>query len=198
MTAPFTESLVFAFHQVRDEGSRIVFRESLRDLTPPEDDGDELKGPSFFDQEIRGELMAFKVASKLHVKGRFETEIHPPCDRCGDRIALPVSGEFEFFLLPDKLKGDFSDELEEDSHFSHFDGIRVDLRPLLREAVLLEIPIRFVDLKPNGDCRVCGKSLQDLLDAQNPDFEVAQTSKNSSLAKALEGRGPTQDPKKTR
>lgn len=111
-----------------------------------------------FTEPVSGELSVFRVGSKAHVKGRFETLVTGDCDRCGEPLQLPMKANFEYFLVPENDDEGHWDDVGEDSYFSHFDGERLDLRPLLREALILELPMRFVLLDESGACQVCPKA----------------------------------------
>jgi uncharacterized protein len=211
-------SLHFGIQQIGDEGAHIVFSEKIRNLCLPgdEDAPYEKELETHFPSPISGEIDAFRVGTKLHVRGFFETDYLGPCDRCGVESKVHLKGPWELFLMP---KSEFSDydtdggkfrhgKPGEDDHddvdFGEFDGQTVDLRPFLREEVVLQEPMKILcshDCK--GLCLNCGADLNVAACApgcssQRVEIETEQDrlsshDEKSSLAEAFKKRAQKKD-----
>jgi uncharacterized protein len=117
-----------------------------------------------------------KVSGGVLLDARFNADLVAPCKRCLAEVDLAVPVAFTLNFVPLNLlekdeadieeKGDKGDN--EGSFKLHnvndepFDGKRIDLDPILREQVLLALPISVVcrdDCK--GLCSVCGQNLNE-------------------------------------
>ncbi len=98
---------------------------------------------------------------EIRIRGSLSVAIEVACDRCLEAVEFPVAKNFELFYQPaGDYQGGGEEELEEvDSEIAYYDGDRLDLNEILREVVLLALPMRFVcgdDCK--GICPGCGKN----------------------------------------
>jgi uncharacterized protein len=113
-----------------------------------------------------------KVSGSVLLKGEFLLRVLAPCKRCIVDVPLEVPVAFNLTLIPNNVpkKRDEEDEEAEsegsfdleDAETEPFDGKTIDLDPILREQVLLALPISVVcreDCK--GLCLVCGQNLND-------------------------------------
>lgn len=123
----------------------------------------------------RLKAMVRKVSGGVLLVGEFRADVRAPCKRCLDevRASLPVS--FVLSLVP---RGLAAHELEqtadderlqragsfrlEDADREWFDGKTIDLDPILREQVLLALPMNLVCREScRGLCPVCGANLNE-------------------------------------
>jgi uncharacterized protein len=138
-------------------------REEVSDLLDDVEEGYELAEDTL-ELEIRVERMAESVRVRSDIEARFRYE----CGRCLRERTYGIDDELEFFLMPREEFEDTYDvgeeeeiELEaEDMDVSFFSGEVIDLEPLFREAMLLELPT--LALCPPEDREGCDEALQEL------------------------------------
>lgn len=80
---------------------------------------------------------------RLHV--RFESEASFRCGRCNEMKKITVAGEDDWvYMLRSEFDTKYSDEevelVEEDLDVSFYEGEVLDLDPIIREAIILELP----------------------------------------------------------
>ena len=101
------------------------------------------------------------TATPCSCPARLPARPRPECARCLDGFALPLAGEVEgYFLL------DARDESPEDMDDDEFDVLPedhvIDLEPLLKAALLLELPlVPLCDEECRGLCPSCGANLNE-------------------------------------
>jgi uncharacterized protein len=210
-------SLHFGVHQIPDEGCQIRFSERMRDLCLPGDEQAtyEKDLEEHFSKPITGELQAFRVGTKLHVRGFFETLYSGECDRCGSESQVSLKSPWELFLMP---KSEFSTYDSDGGKFRHgkpgrddhvdfgeYDGKTVDLRPFLREEVVLQAPMRIL-CRPDckGLCLNCGTDLNKAscppgCESHQVEIETEEDRRishdeKSSLAEAFARRSKKKEP----
>ncbi len=103
---------------------------------------------------VMGSLGEIRVSGHLNV--RMETE----CDRCLEPAACPIDTDFTLFYRP--VEDGYGDEKEidlDEAEMGFYDGDGIDLNEVLREQVILSMPMQKVcspDCK--GMCPVCGQN----------------------------------------
>ncbi len=117
-----------------------------------------------------------RVSGGVLLEGRFEASVVAPCKRCVIEVRLKLPVAFTLNLVPEELleasavEGEEDDEANEragsfdlaDADQEPFDGKTIDLDPIVREQVLLALPISVVcheDCK--GLCTLCGQNLNE-------------------------------------
>lgn len=118
-----------------------------------------------------------RVGSGVLLKGEFTAEVVVPCRRCVVDVALSLPTSFTLNLVPENLARDLGvdDEGEDDGRTERggsfrlddaeqdvFNGKVIDLDPIVREQLLLALPMFTVctdDCK--GLCTVCGQNLNE-------------------------------------
>lgn len=108
------------------------------------------------DAPLRGDLRAEAVVEGILVTGPLSGEMAGSCARCLKKVAGGISVELcELFVAPGhEVPG------EEEAYEVH--GFEIDLEPMLRDAVVLALPLKpvcKVDCK--GLCARCGKDLNE-------------------------------------
>jgi len=103
---------------------------------------------------------------EVRIKGSLKVSMEAPCDRCLEPARVPVDRDFDLRYFPaDQLPEGGEDALnEEASDIAYYDGNRLELNDVLREVVLLALPMRFVCSEScKGICPTCGqnRNLQD-------------------------------------
>lgn len=116
-----------------------------------------------------------KIRSGVLLKGQMNVDLSTPCKRClrDSHLTLPIS--FTLNLVPEKRIAGASSEGEDDASGEStgsfdlgdadqevFDGKTIDLYPILREQVLLALPLTVVCQENcRGLCSVCGQNLNE-------------------------------------
>lgn len=106
-----------------------------------------LEGTEYhFVAPLAGELDVGLAGTTVRVRGLLETRIEYECGRCLETRQLPLRFDSEFVLMAKSewksaYEGEEEVELEaDDMDVSFYEGEDLDLEPLVREAVLLELP----------------------------------------------------------
>jgi uncharacterized protein len=127
-----------------------------------------------------------KVSGRVFVTGRFSAQLSCPCKRCTTDVPVPIDIEFSLRMVQEAPRREGEDgaesppprrtkqqKKEDDGQSLYassfeldeidaepFDGKTIDLDPVVREQVLLALPVSVVckeDCK--GLCTVCGQDL---------------------------------------
>ncbi len=113
--------------------------------------------------EIRARIK--RHGERVELRGHLSARTEVDCDRCLKTINLPVETNFEAVYLPAASIGSNSDddaveeaELQiEDLNVSTFDGETIDVDELVREQILLALPVRALCAEDcQGLCPACG------------------------------------------
>ena len=122
---------------------------------------------------------------EIRVRGHAEVEIEAACDRCLEPAKVPVDSEFDLFYRPlEKVDTHGEIHLEEgEIELSFYEGDSLELREVLREFVLLSMPMRMVCSEEcRGLCPICGENRN-----QKPcDCKVAAHDERLAALKTLE------------
>lgn len=98
-------------------------------------------------------LDAQKAGDDVVLQGSLSAALRTPCARCNGPMRLDVAAPFVQHLTPRPAAGELPEELEltpEDLELEHYAGDEIALDALVREAILLEVPMR--PLHPEGGC----------------------------------------------
>lgn len=108
----------------------------------------------------------YKTCGNVQVGGGVEVDLTPPCDRCLEPFDRHLSVPVEVTLSPaDEVatEGEEDEEVElteDDLNFSFYEGDEIDLGDLIRQFLLLEVPIRHLCAEDcKGLCPHCGENL---------------------------------------
>lgn len=107
--------------------------------------------------EVSGTLLL--KGKRALVQGRLSANTEVDCDRCLSLVAIPIEAQFSVQYVT-RLEYESSQAValeEEDMAFSVFDDQAIDIDQLVREQVLLTVPVRALcreDCK--GLCPSCG------------------------------------------
>jgi uncharacterized protein len=123
----------------------------------------------FLDPKLKqkGPLKASGVAElvidllgEIRVKGHVKVQMEADCDRCLEPAACPIDADFELYYRP--VTEGYGEEKaidEGEAEMGFYEGDGVELNDVLREFVLLTLPMQRVcgeDCK--GICPVCGQN----------------------------------------
>lgn len=98
-------------------------------------------------------LDAQKAGDDVVLQGTLKVAVLAPCARCNTPVRLEIDTPFTQHLTPRPSAQELPEELEltpEDLELEHYAGDEIVLDALVREAILLEIPMR--PLHPEGQC----------------------------------------------
>jgi uncharacterized protein len=166
--------MVIHIDQIRDAGYRVDEPLTAAQL-------DETLAAEGHDTGFRalgeGRLQATlrKLGGGVFLDGKVEVTLKAPCKRCLDDVKVPLATAFQINLVPEaKLPRGEEDDEEADAKGEGeragsfdlekadeevFDGKNIDLDPIVREQVLLAVPMSAVCREDcQGLCPVCGKN----------------------------------------
>jgi uncharacterized protein len=108
--------------------------------------------------EGQAELLS-NTLGEMRITGRVRAEIETDCDRCLDLVHRSIDSEFDLFYRPTPDK-DAPHELAIDAgeaEIGFYDGEGIELAEVLREYVLLSLPMQQVCKEAcQGICPQCG------------------------------------------
>ena len=107
--------------------------------------------------EVRGRIR--RAGKEVELLGKLHTKLEAVCGRCLQPVELPITTEFnERFVRTVSWAAEEQHELQaEDLNLAVFDGEGIELDDLVREELLLALPVNVLcreDCK--GLCPVCG------------------------------------------
>ena len=93
-------------------------------------------------EPVRGVFQVEKSGDRVSVRGTVQSRAHLECARCLREFALPLSAPLMVYAerTGSSSRGE-EEELERGDYMLFHDGRRLDLREMIREALLLELPI---------------------------------------------------------
>ena len=104
---------------------------------------------------VAAHLDISRAGETISVRGKLDGDIKLPCTRCLSEAHVPVAIPLRAVVGPESMGAEESldDEIE---YFNH-DGEVVDLEPVLRETLILAIPMAALcQPECKGLCPVCG------------------------------------------
>ncbi len=118
-----------------------------------------IKNPLHLDAHVR------KVEDEISIEGRISAHIEMTCARCLKRHNECIGGTFEIICRPQPEEQQDRDEIELDEtdlSVSYYEGGTLDLSEVLREQLLLLLPVKPL-CKPDcaGLCPSCGKDINE-------------------------------------
>jgi uncharacterized protein len=104
-------------------------------------------------ENFRGEVRVNRVVQGVLIQGDFQVEAQAECVRCLEDFLQPLHAEFDELYAFKEEDADESGQLLPETAF-------IDLSPVVREYLLLEMPIS-PQCKPDcrGLCETCGANL---------------------------------------
>ena len=109
-------------------------------------------------------MVYYRSGRDIFFRGSFAGSLGGRCSRCLRTYSFPLSKEFDFVLSPDPSQSSRKvEELKkEDLGLSYYSSPEINLAPLLREQVMLALPIRPLCRENcRGLCGGCGVNLND-------------------------------------
>ena len=128
---------------LKSPGTVFPFEQSF-DFEPTDFIGEEL---NFSDAKIKGEF--FGTGEGVSIKGTLSVTVHAHCAKCLEPVVYHINTVAE---------ADFSRSAS-DSDVFPIVGHQIDVQPAAYEAMMLEMPFRFLCSSTcRGLCPVCGKN----------------------------------------
>lgn len=98
-----------------------------------------------------------RLGADLFFRGHFQSRVSGTCARCVERYPFSLRRDFTFVLKPQAEQTAEQQLSEEDLSLSFYHGDEVDLRPLMRETMILALPTRPLCREEcRGLCPYCG------------------------------------------
>ncbi len=176
----------------RQEGTR---KDVTASFAAPADFGtDLLKVPE--GEPIDGDLVLQSVSEGVLITGTITADAKGQCARCLTHIVHPIDEDLaELAFYPERraaLVEDGDDDVEERPEIVND---RVDLEPLIRDAVIPTLPfIPLCSEDCEGLCSVCGERLADLPDDHaHEDEPTEQTPLDRLRAQLVSEQGEPED-----
>jgi uncharacterized metal-binding protein YceD (DUF177 family) len=110
---------------------------------------------------VRVEL--FKSNMQIHAKVYLKAECFFPCDRCLEEFDFKLENEFNVVFKYTKDEEEISSSDDENLFFIGPETNKIDLKDVVREYVLLSLPMRRVPEEKNGVCCFCKKNIEEVL-----------------------------------
>jgi len=123
----------------------------------------------FLEKELRqtgplrssGSAELIEATQEIRVLGRLEVAIEAACDRCLEPAGFPIDAGFDLLYRPER-PGSIGEEIElheSETGIGYYRGGGLDLKEILREQVLLALPMQRVCSQAcKGICPLCGQN----------------------------------------
>jgi uncharacterized protein len=97
---------------------------------------------------------------EIQVKGHMAVAMEADCDRCLEPAKVPIDSDFELYYRP--VEEGYGEEVaidQSEAEMGFYEGDGVELNDVLREYVLLALPMqRVCNDNCKGICPVCGQN----------------------------------------
>jgi uncharacterized protein len=143
--------------EIPEKGSEIKLTAAIEDLNFSEEEI-LLKEPVTLKANVE------RIGSKVLFKGHIQALGQLECSRCLEEFFYHIDEPFTATFLPSEKRPKDPDlELEsEDLDVSFYDGKTIDLSELVREQILLAVPMNpLCRVNCRGLCSECGKNLNE-------------------------------------
>lgn len=124
--------------------------------------------------EIRAQVKLKKRIAQTDVEGEIVADVEMDCCRCLQRTENSLEISFlAVFVTPENYTEEKESELNDgDLEVSLFDGSEIDLTELVREQILLNLPIQvYCQENCQGLCPKCGAN-RNLIDCKCREIEI--------------------------
>jgi uncharacterized protein len=153
-----SDSLKINLAILPEEGLRLTFSEGANWFRGCFSD-DELPDFSLVKAEVN--CLITKSGNTVYIRGELAAQISQACGRCLEPATIPIGGDFDYTLVPEK--SEVAEDIEltaQELETSYYRGDFIDLAPLICEQIVLQIPMKILcseDCK--GLCPRCGVNL---------------------------------------
>jgi uncharacterized protein len=111
--------------------------------------------------KVEGSAELMGATQEIRVRGHVSVRMEAECDRCLETASFPLDADFDLFYRPDTEDGEGEEvEIDEgESEVGFYEGGGLELKDILREQVLLSLPMQRVCREAcQGICPVCGQN----------------------------------------
>ena len=146
--------------RITESPKEISFAEGSEDLNLiySEDEARDFRFPPYLDVN----LVYYRSGRELFFHGQIGGIIEGCCSRCLKSYSFPLEKKFDFVLTPDPFLGKTKGLNREEMGLSFYAAEEINLSPLIREQVLLALPIRpLCEDGCRGLCVGCGANLNE-------------------------------------
>ena len=119
-------------------------------------------GLEFPGGRITGTVDLAKHGRDILVRGHLAGHLDLACSRCLEAFAAPVEADFDLLLVPgpEAVTGEDEELSQPDLDLDYYTGESIDLGSLLREQIILMIPLKPLCAEAcQGLCPRCGANL---------------------------------------
>ena len=112
-------------------------------------------------EAVGGAELLPHTLGEIRIQGHLKIRMQSACDRCLEPADFPIDSDFDLFYRPARRVGYEEDvEIDEgESEVAFYEGGGVELKDILREFVLLSLPMQRVCREDcSGICPVCGQN----------------------------------------
>jgi uncharacterized protein len=98
---------------------------------------------------------------EIRVRGDLGVKVEAPCDRCLEAVTFPVANHFDLVYVPASEAAAGGEEKIDaaEVEVGYYEGNGILLDDVLREVVLLALPMRLVCAEEcKGICPICGQN----------------------------------------
>ena len=144
--------------------------------------GSELRQTTALDTQGRAEVLEehrggrLGTISDIRMVGGLVTDVEVACARCLEPVRTHIDRKFDLLYRPLGVdrKGDEAAIHEPDTEIGYYDGEGLELEDVLREQVLLAVPIKLLCQDAcKGLCPQCGRNLnRETCNCAVPDADV--------------------------
>jgi uncharacterized protein len=147
-------ALVVGIAQILEEGFALDTAVSPASLCLPQDD-------AVVREPVRVQGLLTKIAEQVYFQGHIRGVVTVPCSRCLEIVHTNFVAETRVVFLPPTSDVPSGEEsilgVESELDLYMHDGTTLDLRPLVREQVVLSLPVQPLCRDDcAGLCQVCG------------------------------------------
>ena len=145
--------------EITESPKTLCFAERVDELNNGRTGGEyqEFRFPSPVDVRIT----FYRSGQEILLAGSLQGGFEGCCSRCLEVFDFTVEKKFEIVLAPDSMAMDRKKELNKaEMGLSFYQGAEIDVAPLVREQILLSLPIRPLCTEEcRGLCAGCGVNL---------------------------------------
>jgi uncharacterized metal-binding protein YceD (DUF177 family) len=126
--------------------------------------------PEFFELEdfrtkdgLNVKVKLFKSNMQIHAMVHLFADCFFPCDRCLEEFDFRLESKFDVVFKYSKDEDELKSSNDENIFFIGPETNKVDLKEVVREYVLLSVPMRKVPEEKDGVCLFCNKNIEEIL-----------------------------------
>ncbi len=110
--------------------------------------------------EAQAELK--QVLDEIRIRGHYSVDLELDCDCCLAPFSWPIRAEFDLLYVPEGTQPEEAGLNDEEAVLSFYQGAGLELEDVLREQVLLALPMRKMCREDcAGLCPTCGENWND-------------------------------------